>query len=239
MRALLSFLVLLPLVSQSQTADDVVQQYLRFTGGEKNWKKVHTMVTKGEYDYGGIVFPFTTYAKAPDRYKFVVPFNGKYYAQGYDGKSGWKIDAFKNETTPTILEGTSALAMANEADVELENPFVDYKAKGHQIKLEGRDTIENKVCYKLNLLKKNEQIETYYFDVDTYTLHLKIATAKNIELGGALLHTYFYEYTEIDGLKLPLKHVSKAGDQTILTVTVKKVIFNTEIKEDEFKPITN
>src|SRR5688572_24752016 len=92
---LLSFFLLLAMIAQAQTADEVVQRYIRFIGGEKHWKKVKTIVTKGEYDYGGMVFPFTTYAKAPNRYKFVVPFNGKYYAQGYDGKSGWKIDAFK------------------------------------------------------------------------------------------------------------------------------------------------
>src|SRR6478609_12179337 len=127
MRALLlSFLMVLSFFSQAQKADEVIDQYLRFIGGEKKWKKVKSIITTGEYDYGGVVFPFSSHAKAPDRYKFVVPFGGKYYAQGYDGKSGWKIDAFKNETKPTLLEGKPALALANEADVELESPFINY-----------------------------------------------------------------------------------------------------------------
>ena len=236
MRALLlSFLLFFPLLSHAQNPDEIINDYIRFIGGEKKWKKVKTIVSKGDYDYGGIVFPFTTYAKAPDRYKFVVPFNGKYYAQAYDGTRGWMIDAFKNETKPTLLEDKAARAMANEADVELEIPFIDYKAKGHQIKLEGTDTLENKIYYTVSLLKKTGQIENYYFDAVTHALYLKTAIAKNAELQGALLHTYFSEYKNVEDLNIPFKQVSKVGEQTIFTVMVKEVILNSNISDDDFK----
>ena len=149
------------------------------------------------------------------------------------------IDAFKNETKPTLLEGKSALAMANEADVEMEIPFIYYKAKGHQIKLEGMDTIETKIYHKVSLLKNSGQNETYYFDVITYALYLKTAIAKNAELQGALLHTYFLEYKNVEGLNIPFKQVSKVGDQTILTITVKEVILNSDISDDVFKPMNS
>jgi hypothetical protein len=237
MRILLFFLLFSPLCLPAQTADEVVDGYIRFMGGEKKWSKVKSIITKGEYDYGGIVFPFTTYAKAPNRYKFIVPSNGKYYAQGYDGKRGWKIDTFKGETKPTLLEGNAALAMANEADVELVSPFIHYKAKGHRIKLEGTDTLENKPYYKVSLLRKHGGMETYYFDVVTYALYLKTSVAKNVELNDALLHTYYYDYKESGGLKIPFKLVSKAGDQVILTATVKEIMLDADLEDDSFKPM--
>jgi hypothetical protein len=238
MRALIFSLVFfVPLFCPAQSADEVIQRYIRFLGGEKKWKKVTSIVSKGEYDYGGVVFPFTTYAKAPDRYKFIVPFEGKYYAQGYDGKSGWRIDAFKNESKPTLLEGAAAVAMANEADVELESPFINYKGKGHQVKFEGMDTLESKPYYKLTLHKSDGRMETCYFDVERCSLYLKVTVAKNTELQGALLHTYFFDYREVDSLKIPFKTVSKAADQTILTITVKDVTLNPDIKDAEFKPM--
>jgi hypothetical protein len=237
MRALfLCFVLTLPSFIHAQTADDIVNNYLHFTGGEKKWKRVKSIVSKGEYDYGGVAFPFTSYSKAPNLYKFVVPFNGKYYAQGFDGTSGWKIDAFKNETKPTMLEGKAALAMANEADVEIEPAFIRYKAKGHQIKFEGIDSLDHKPFYKLTLQKKDGQIETYYFDVATYALYLNTAFAKNPELQNAILNTYFEDYRTVDGLKMPFKQTSKTGDQTVLIVTVKEVALNADLKEDDFKP---
>src|SRR4051812_10694055 len=100
-------------ITQAQNADAIIKKYIEFIGGEKKWKTVKTITTSGEYDYGGMKFPFSTYSKAPNLYKFIVPFNGKYYAQGFDGVKGWKIDAFKNETTPTPLTGKAAEALAN------------------------------------------------------------------------------------------------------------------------------
>src|SRR4051794_40407899 len=99
---------------RAQSVEQIIANYIEFTGGEKRWDTIQTIVTSGIYNYGGIEFPFTAYSKAPNLYKFVVPFNGKYYAQAFDGKQGWKIDAFKNETKKTQLTGKPALAMANE-----------------------------------------------------------------------------------------------------------------------------
>src|SRR5688572_9714134 len=115
---LIAFLLvfLFPFCLSAQRADDVIKKYVAFIGGKKGWEKVKTLKISGEYNYGGMKFPFTAYAKAPNLYKFVVPFEGKYYAQAFDGKQGWKIDAFKNETSPTLLRGKDALSMANEAD---------------------------------------------------------------------------------------------------------------------------
>ena len=178
----------------AQTADAIIQKHIQFIGGQTQWRKIKTIISSGEYDYGGVKFPFTTYSKAPNRYKFIVPFNGKYYAQAFDGTNGWKIDAFKNETVPTALAGKAARAMANEADVELENVFVRYKTKGHLATLVGRDTIQGRVCYEIGLTRKNGETEAYFLDADTYELVMKEAISKNSEMGESLIKIYYSDY---------------------------------------------
>jgi len=220
----------------AQTADQVIAGYVKFIGGEKNWAKVKTITSSGEYDYGGAAFPFTAMAKAPNRYKFVVPFNGKYYAQAFDGANGWKIDAFKNETQPTLLTGKPALAMANEADVELEDALINYKVKGHQAVLDGTEQQENKECFKVNFIRKTGDLETYYFDVKNYSLVMKRAVSKNIELEASLLSTFYSDYRDVDGIKIPFKAISKANGQTILTITIEKVELNKPVADTEFQP---
>src|SRR5450432_2501321 len=116
---------------KAQNADDVISGYISFIGGQQQWQSVHTIVDSGIYNYGGIKFPFKSYSKAPDLYKFIVPFRGKYYEQVFNGKTGWKIDAFKNQTARTVLTGKPARAMANEADVELESALINYQKKGY------------------------------------------------------------------------------------------------------------
>src|SRR4029078_6998147 len=89
------FLLSAPSFSQAQTADEIISNYISFTGGTENWKKINSITTSGIYNYGGIEFPFQPWSKAPDLYKYIVRSNGKYFAQAYDGTKGWKIDVFK------------------------------------------------------------------------------------------------------------------------------------------------
>src|SRR5258705_13934190 len=107
-------------------------------------------------------FPFEAYSKAPDLYMYKVSSNGKYFAQAFDGKQGWKIDGFKGETTKTILNGTAARAMANEADVELEPAFIGYKEKGYVAMLEGKDSVGKIACYKVKLISRSNDTATYF-----------------------------------------------------------------------------
>jgi hypothetical protein len=222
--------------AQAQTFERVIKKYVEFIGGKKKWKKVKTMTTSGEYNYGGIAFPFSSYAKVPNLYKFVVTSEGKYYAQGFDGIRGWKIDAFKNETTPTLLNGKAALAMANEADVELENVFIDYLDKGYQAIMEGKDTIQGNVCIKIKLIRKNEEVETYYFKDQTFELIMKRAASKNAELEGTQLTIFYSDYRDVEGIKIPFKTITESNGQIILTITINKAEVNTPIEDREFQP---
>jgi outer membrane lipoprotein-sorting protein len=236
-KKLFLFIFHLPFYLSAQNADVVIKKYVAFIGGEKNWKNVETLTTSGKYNYGGIEFPFTAYAKAPNLYKFIVPLEGKYYAQAFDGEKGWKIDAFKNETSPTMLTGKAAQSMANEADVELEGVFIDYKSKGHTVTIERKDTVDGKNCVVLKLVRRNGDAESYYFDESTFALVLKIAPSKNAELQGTQLTTSYSDYRDVNGIKIPFNALSKSNDQLILEVTIEKAEINATIDDSEFQPV--
>src|SRR5688572_15926711 len=140
------YFILLHVNAQEVAVEKIATRYINFIGGEKNWKKVKTMTTTGEYDYGGISFPFKTFAMSPNRFKFIVESNGKYYAQGFDGIKGWKIDVFKNETAPTFLNGPEAMAMANESPVEVMDVMVRAKINKAKMSYTGTDLVRSHFC---------------------------------------------------------------------------------------------
>lgn len=221
--------------SGAQTADEIVSRYIAHTGGAQLWKTVSSVVMEGEYNYGGMPFPFNTYARLPDSYKLIVRYNGKYYAQVFSGGNGWKLDAFKNETKPTRLTGMAARAMANEADVEIESPFIDYKKKGHAISVHGEDSVIDRKCYVIVLTRKTGETEKYYFDDQTYSLVMKEAKAKNPELGAAILNIYYSDYRNVGGLMFPYRTVCQSDGQDILTITVSGVSVNEMIDNKTFE----
>lgn len=220
---------------KAQTTEMITAKYIEFIGGEKNWTKIKTMVTSGEYDYGGISFPFKTYAMAPNRYKFIVESNGKYYAQGFDGVKGWKIDVFKNETTPTILNGPQATAMANESNVELLDMVVRSKIDGYTLTYAGKDSVKSHLCFRMKTVN-DADIETLYFDVDTYELVMKRTLSRNAELQKAPLKIYYSDYRDIGGVKIPFKTICESEEQVILIITVDKATLDVPIEEKEFQP---
>src|SRR5690242_3959792 len=130
-RIFLTLLLFFTLTAKSQTADEIINRYIQFIGGSDNWKSIKTIITSGNYNYGGVAFPYVAYSKAPNLYLYVVTFNGKSFSQAYNGKVGWRIDGFKNEKTKTILKDKQGTMLANEADVDLESPFFNYRQKGY------------------------------------------------------------------------------------------------------------
>ena len=229
------FLIINNCFLYAQTADEIISKHVELIGGE-NWKKTKSIVTLGTYNYGGMVFSFTSFAKAPDLYKYVVSLNGKNYTQSYDGKNGWKLDGFNNDSIPTFLAGKAARAMANENDVELESPLINYKKKGHHAFSEGLDTVENSACFKIKFISKDGDTAIYFFNNQNYELLMKSAVSKNAEMKNAMLDTYYSDYRAVSGIKIPFKSISKVNEQTILTVTIDKVELNAPVKEDIFDP---
>ncbi|HEX5151838.1 MAG TPA: hypothetical protein VFW07_10325 [Parafilimonas sp.] len=220
----------------AQTADEIISKYISCIGGAEKWKAIKTIVMTGTYNYGGIEFPFTSYSKAPDKYKYIVPSGGKSFTQAFNGTKGWKIDGFNNETVKTILTGRSARAMSNEADVELESPFLDYQKKGNKIILEGEDSVEGARCFTIKLIRNEGDTEMYHFNAATYELAEKQAVSKNPELDGSIVNIFYSDYRVVEGIKIPFKSVSKIGDQIILTIAVQKIDINVPVEDSEFEP---
>jgi hypothetical protein len=227
--------IFMQVYADAQSLEAITKNYMDFIGGKKNWTKVKTIVTSGEYDYGGISFPFKTYSKAPNKYKFKVESNGKYYAQGFDGTKGWKIDVFKNETTPTVLTGSDAAAMANESTVELMDVFLRSKINGKTMAYSGKDSVRSHFCYKIKVFD-SPAIETYYFDNNTYELVMKKTISRNAELDKAPMNIYYSDYRDIGGIKIPFKTICESDTQVILVITVNHAALDEPIDEKEFQP---
>jgi hypothetical protein len=223
------------LIANSQTADEVINRYIQFIGGAENWKSINTITTSGNYNYGGVAFPYIANSKSPDLYLYVVTFNGKSFSQAYNGKVGWRIDGFKNEKTKTILKDKQATALANEADVALESPFINYRQKGYAVELLGSDSVNSRPCHKIRLLT-NGDTAVYYFDKTDFALVEKQAVSKNSEMDKAPMEIFYSDYQVTGNIKLPHKINCTTAGQRILLITVDSVKLNDPMPDSLFQP---
>jgi len=92
--------------------------------------------------------------KPPNRYRFVVPQNGKQYVQGFDGNSVWKMGWLQKRDDTHFINGQGCPGYGKRAGVELEDALIDYRNKGHLAVLLGKDTVKGKSCFKVKFTRK-------------------------------------------------------------------------------------
>ncbi|MFI5135334.1 MAG: outer membrane lipoprotein carrier protein LolA [Chitinophagales bacterium] len=186
---------------RAQSADDVIKSYLGAIGGVDNIKKVQTMKAEGNFQQGGMNFPFIMYQKRPNSQLIEATFQGMTQKIAYDGTAGWVINPFQGRSNAEKMDADQAKQQKFEADID--GPFVDYVTKGYKIDFVGQEDIDGSPTNHLKLTTPDGDIRDYYFDKDASLLvkekdHIKMqdGTTEDSE-------TNFSDYKQVDGVLLP------------------------------------
>lgn len=229
-----TFLFALPLALPAQTADDVINAYLKARGGLAKIKAVQTERVSGTITFApGVEGPFFVERKRPLKMHMEITVNGLSLIRVYDGKSsGWIYNPFAPNASVAPMAAGDLAGIADEAD--FEGPFVDYKAKGNQIEYAGKEQIDGKVVYKLKLTAKQGDVSYFFFDAST-GLIMKWQGMRKVGDKELPWETYFRDFREVDGLKYPFLVESAAVDSDqIQKITATKIETNIPLNEAQF-----
>ena len=216
--------------TQAQTVDDIFDNYFENVGSRKEWKKMKTMKGEGQVSAQGMQIPATIYTKAPNMIKMEMSINGMtMIPQAFDGTTAWMINPFSG--------GTSAQKMPEEMTKEMKDDmvfeplYIDYKEKGHEITLEGKEEIDGTECFKLKIVKnknndKDESTEYHFFDTETYVPIMVRSTAKSGPSKGSETETYLSDYQEVGNLMMPFYTEQRSGGQVMFKMTLTSIKIN-------------
>ncbi len=240
-KSILSVLVLFFcfFIVKSQTVDEILGNYYKSIGGVEKLKKHNTTKAYGKTPTPQGDFSFIFYQKRPNKIKIMVDIMGKQLIpQAYDGKTAWMLNPFAGDAAQKLPDDM-ARQIINDADIE--DPFIDYASKGHEVVLEGTEEIQGIQCFKLKLIKnkgvQDKETTMYYFlDKTTY---LPIMVRSNAKMGNQpeqVTETYFTDYQEVgNGLLMPFAIETKVSGQVINSLIFTKILINEDIPDDEFK----
>ncbi len=216
---------------QAQSVDEILDNYFENTGGRENWENLNNMKMNVKMVQGGFELTGVMFRARPNLQKQEIEFNGKKIINAYDGTNAWMVNPLAMATEPTLMPEEQAAELKED---EFEDPFLNYKDKGHTVELEGTETIEGTETYKVKLTKKNGSIEYYFFDSEYFVPIMTRRFAKTGPAKGQAMDLYLSDYDEEGGFMVPHTIVTKANGQTAFQISIDSYEMNVDLPADTF-----
>jgi len=224
----------LSLSAQAQTADELIEKNIKARGGMEKLKSVKSIRMTGKMMMGqGMEAPLVMEVKRPGMTRLEFTLQGMTGVQAYDGKEGWMLMPFMGKKDPEPMSADDLKEAEEQAD--MDGPLVDYKSKGHQVELLGKEKVEGSDAWKLKVTMKNGDIAYLYLDGE-YFLQIKSETKRKIQGNEVEVEGSIGDYKEVEGLMLP--HSMEAGlkgSPQKQKIVIEKVELNVPMEDSRFK----
>lgn len=211
------------------TAQEILNKYAQALGGKTAYEKIKTRMTKGTMEIVpmGIKGTFESYSAAPNKsiYKSSLAGIGE-LTEGFDGQIAWSVNP---------LQGNRDKQGEELAQTKLTNNFyreVNLAQLYPKIEQKGTEKVGENDAYVLVGTPDNLPPETFYFDVKTGLLVRQDATAISPE-GKTPIKTFFEDYREVDGVKLPFR-MRTVMPQFEIVMIITEVKNNVTVDEGKF-----
>ena len=217
----------------AQTVDEVIAKANEARGGLEKMKAVQSVRMKGKMTMGpGLEAPITIEMKRPRNARMEFTIQGMTGVQAYDGQQAWGISPMGSKQ-PEPMPAEMAKELDNQADID--GPLVDFKAKGHQVELVGKEKVEGSDAWKLKLTLKSGDVQHLYLDADSY-LEIRSESKRQVRGSEMEVETTIGDYKEVAGLLWPHSIQSAAkGRPEKQTIAIESIEVNAAIDDARFK----
>lgn len=213
----------------AQTADEIISKYITAIGGADKWIKIQSLKVEGQIEVQGIAIPFTMQGVHMKGNRVDAEFQGNKIIEITTLTKGWSQNPFNGKMALGPISDDELKSKVD--DLDLQDAFVNYKAKGSTVEFLGKDEEDGNEYFKIKITSKNNNDKTYFFDTKTY-LAYKMESMTKQQGQDVKAVVKFLDYQTIDfGIKLSFK--SDIGNGQMMVT--KKVTVNPTIDETIFK----
>ncbi len=229
-KILLSLAVLVSafVTAKAQTADEIIAKYITAIGGADKWSKVQSIKIEGQVEVQGIAIPYTMQGIHMKGTRIDAEFQGNKIIDIVTPDKGWSQNPLAGKAS---LDPISADELKSKVDdLDIQDAFLDYKAKGSSVEFLGKDEEDGNEYFKIKLTTKNSNEKTYFFDIKTSLIYKIEGIVK--QQGQEIKSSVKYlDYQTTDfGIKMAFKQ-----DQGMMMMVTKKVTVNAPIDAAIFK----
>ena len=206
----------------AQTADEVIAKYITEIGGADKWSKVQSIKIEGQIEVQGIQIPFTMQGLQLKGMRVDAEFQGNKIIDITTPTKGWAQNPLSGKATLGPISEDELKQKLD--DLDIQDAFVDYKAKGSVIESLGKDEEDGNEYFKIKMTTKNGNEKTYFFDTKTNLIY-KIESIVKQQGQEMKSEQKLLDYQTTDyGIKMPFKQ-----DQGQMMMVTKKITINPTI----------
>ena len=222
---------LLAAPAAAQTADELIAKSLEARGGLGKLKAIRTLRMTARMTMGPMDLPMVIEAKRPNLFRADVTVQGTAAVQAYDGTTAWGISPMGTGQAEA-MPAEEAKEMADQGDID--GVLVDYKAKGHQVEVVGKEKVEGSDAWKLKVTKKDGDVEYHFLDADSY-LPVRVEAKRTIRGTEIEGESTLGDYKEAGGFLFPFSIQNGAkGRPEKQSISVEKIEVNPSIDDARF-----
>ncbi len=227
----------LALPALGQTAEELVERYIKTLGGIEKIDSVKAIRRVGRFDGGGgFTAKLLQENVRPTRVREEFAFGGMAGITAWDGKDGWTIQPFNGKKDPEELDESTRKGMVEDGD--FDGVLVHWKTEGSTLEYLGKEPVEGTDTYKIKVTVPNGDSYVYYLDSDYY-LPIRYDTRRMVRGVETEYETYLGDYRDIDGWFLPFSvEVGAKGSSSRQKSTWDTIELNVPIADSRFaKPV--
>ncbi len=217
----------------AQTVEEIVAKHVEALGGIDNLRAVQSVRMSGRVTAGGGREALVMREiRKPGRVRTEFTYQGVTGVYAFDGERGWKVSPFEGGLDPEPMTDEESLQSSDQADIG--GPLVDWKQKGHEVVLEGKETLEGHDVYKVTVTLGGGRVNHQYIDTRTF-LTVRTESTRLVRGLPLQIETRFDDYRKVQGVLFPYAIVTSAvGRPRQLTVFLDAVEVNPTLPDERF-----
>lgn len=234
--------LLVGMLSQAQSADDIINKYFENTGGKEKYEKLEGIKSTAKVKYGPMELPLEDIKLKDGRSWSKAVFQGtNFYQNVYDGTTLWSTSQMTMKAEKADSETTENYK--NNESVSFPDSFLNYKKNGFTAEYMGKEKVEGTEYFKIKCTKKPKKqdgkdvanVSFYYFDLESY---VPIVIEEEITSGpgaGKKVQIILGDYQEVDGFTFPFSMETKVDGQVQMSIKFEKMELNPKVDNIIFK----
>lgn len=215
--------------AQDLSLDEILLKHYKAIGISE-LQKINSVIMTGTMIQNDAM-PVKITRKRPGSYLMEFDIQDITAFQGYDGQNAWWTTPWAGNPKPQPMPADRAKDMKLRAD--FDGILYNWKAKGHTVELQGKDTIEKTITYKLKVTKKDGGEEFLFLDAEKFTI-LKRLYYRNIRGQEVAMENYFRDYKPVKGILFSFTQETQLGGQPYNSLQFDSIILNEPVDDKIF-----